>query len=47
MIVEPGMMEALKKTVTATSSVAPIPTVVPGTEPIYQQAGDVGNRTLW
>ncbi|KPI45543.1 Opsin-1 [Cyphellophora attinorum] len=44
MIVEPGMVEALKK---ATSTVAPIPTVIPGADPIYQTAGDVGNRTLW
>lgn len=42
MIVEPAMLEALK-----TSSVAPIPTVIPGTEPVYVKAGDVGNRTLW
>jgi bacteriorhodopsin len=47
MIVEPQMLEALKKSVSATSSVAPIPTVVPGVDPIYQKAGDVGNRTLW
>ena len=47
MIVEPQMLEALKKSVSATSSVAPIPTVVPGVDPIFQKAGDVGNRTLW
>lgn len=47
MIVEPEMLEALKKTVTHTSSVAPVPTVIPGTKPIYEAAGDVGNRTLW
>jgi len=32
---------------TASSSVAPIPTVIPGNTPIYEAAGDVGNRTLW
>jgi hypothetical protein len=47
MIVEPGMMEALKKSATSSSSVLPLPTVVPGTDPEYQVAGDVGNRTLW
>lgn len=31
----------------ASASVAPIPTVIPGSEPIYAKAGDVGNRTLW
>lgn len=31
----------------ASSSVSPIPTVIPGNEPIYQVAGDIGNRTLW
>jgi bacteriorhodopsin len=39
-----GPMDALKK---ATSSVAPIPTVIPGNTPEYQEAGDVGNRALW
>jgi hypothetical protein len=29
------------------SPVDPMPTVIPGTEPIYVTAGDVGNRTLW
>lgn len=31
----------------ASSSVLPVPTVIPGNEPIYQKSGDVGNRTLW
>jgi hypothetical protein len=31
----------------ASSSVAPIPTIVPGNDSIYVKAGDVGNRTLW
>jgi len=31
----------------ATSSVSPIPTVVPGPTVHYQRAGDTGNRTLW
>jgi hypothetical protein len=44
MIVEPQMLEALKHT---TSTVSPLPTVIPGTDPIYQRAGDIGNRTLW
>lgn len=29
-----------------TSSVAPIPTVIPGSE-VYQELHDVGKRTLW
>lgn len=45
MIVEPQYLEAMKTH--ATSSVAPLPTVIPGTDPIYVRAGDVGNRTLW
>lgn len=31
----------------ATSSVAPIPTVIPEPSVTYERAGDVGNRTLW
>lgn len=31
----------------SSSSVAPIPTVVPTSTPYVQAAGDVGNRTLW
>ncbi|RAL11899.1 opsin family protein [Aspergillus homomorphus CBS 101889] len=30
-----------------TSTVAPIPTVVPGNEPIFQEIHDTGKRTLW
>lgn len=41
MIVNPEMLK------TASSSVAPIPTVVPSPTPIHEKAGDVGNRTLW
>lgn len=41
MIIDPSAV------VQAVSSVAPIPTVLPGSEPIYQKAGDIGNRTLW
>lgn len=41
MIVNPEMMKS------KTSSVAPVPTVIPGNDPIYVEAGDVGNRTLW
>ena len=29
------------------TSVAPIPTVLPGNNAIYEQAGDAGQRTLW
>ena len=49
--------EVLKKTSemfplpTATSSslpsVAPVPTVIPGSEPVYEVAGDAGQKTLW
>lgn len=42
MIVHPDMLKAA-----ATSTVSAIPTVIPGDEPIYYSAGDVGNRTLW
>lgn len=31
----------------ATSSVAPVPTVIPGSEPIYSEASATGQRTLW
>jgi len=51
MIVHPDMLKSSASSVlsslTATSSVAPIPTVIPGNKPIYYTAGDVGNRTLW
>ncbi|KIX93853.1 uncharacterized protein Z520_10478 [Fonsecaea multimorphosa CBS 102226] len=43
MIVHPDM---LKTAPTASTSVAPIPTVIP-TPPIYIEAGDTGKRTLW
>jgi hypothetical protein len=42
MIVHPDMLAT-----TASSSVAPLPTIIPGKTPIYETAGDVGNRTLW
>ena len=29
------------------SNVAPIPSIVPGVEPVYQKATDIGKRTLW
>ncbi|OJJ51756.1 hypothetical protein ASPZODRAFT_88482 [Penicilliopsis zonata CBS 506.65] len=32
---------------TSTPSVGPVPTVVPGTEPIFQEIGTTGQRTLW
>ena len=48
MIVDP--VEAFKKTTATvpipTSSVAPVPTVVPSL-PEYQTASETGNRTLW
>jgi len=44
MIVNPEMLKSTLAT--ATSSVAPIPTVIP-TPPIFVEAGDVGKRTLW
>jgi len=51
MIVHPEMLKSSASSVlsslTATSSVAPIPTIIPGSKPIYVTAGDVGNRTLW
>ncbi|KAL4786552.1 hypothetical protein BJX76DRAFT_321176 [Aspergillus varians] len=34
-------------TLTSTSSVAPIPTVIPGGHPTYQQIDTTGKRTLW
>lgn len=48
MIVNPEMLKTTASLLlpTPSSSVAPIPTVYPGT-PTYQKAGDVGNRTLW
>jgi len=42
MIVHPDMI----KSASATTSVAPIPTVIP-TPPIFVNAGDTGQRTLW
>jgi len=37
----------LASSLLAISSVAPIPTVIPGDTPIYIEASDVGKRTLW
>ncbi|KAF1834500.1 family A G protein-coupled receptor-like protein [Decorospora gaudefroyi] len=31
----------------STPSVAPVPSVVPGSKPIYEVASDTGNKTLW
>jgi len=42
MIVDP--VEAFKAT---TSSIAPIPTVVPGNTPIYEHRSETGHRALW
>ncbi|EXJ75984.1 uncharacterized protein A1O5_00492 [Cladophialophora psammophila CBS 110553] len=44
MIVHPDMLKTTAAT--ASTSVAPIPTVIP-TPPTYVEAGDVGKRTLW
>ena len=44
-----SMIQSFDFTPTApatTSSVAPIPTVIPGSE-VYQELHDVGKRTLW
>jgi len=43
MIINPELLTAS----VATSTVAPIPTITPGNDPLYEKAGDVGNRTLW
>jgi hypothetical protein len=32
---------------TTSSSVAPIPTVIPGGKPIYMEIEHTGRRTLW
>lgn len=39
-------MQALKHG-TPSPAPAPLPTVVPGSSVEYQEAGDVGKRTLW
>ncbi|KAI1614446.1 bacteriorhodopsin [Exophiala viscosa] len=44
MLIHPDMMKT--SSLAATSSVAPIPTIIP-TPAIYQEAGDMGKRTLW
>jgi hypothetical protein len=41
MIIDPTAL------IKATASASPMPTVIPSPEIIYQDAGDVGNRTLW
>ncbi|KAF2863332.1 bacteriorhodopsin [Piedraia hortae CBS 480.64] len=46
MIVDPVQAFATAKVPVATSSVAPIPTVVP-TLPEYEVAGEAGHRSLW
>jgi len=46
MIVDPVQAFATAVAPMATSSVAPVPTVVPSL-PEYVVAGDAGNRTLW
>lgn len=32
---------------TSSSSVAPVPTVIPGEDPVFQEMQDTGRRTLW
>jgi hypothetical protein len=49
-MIVPGMEEILKHTATlptATPTVGPIPTVVPGDWPVVQHIHDTGKRTLW
>lgn len=46
MIVDPVEAFATATSKLATSSVAPVPTVVPSL-PEYESATDTGNRTLW
>jgi len=41
MLVDANMMKS------HSSSVAPVPTVLPGPSEVYQTAGGVGHRTLW
>ena len=49
MIVNPEMLKTTGSLLVpaASSSVAPIPTVIPSPAITFQKAGDVGNRTLW
>src|ERR1700722_4456852 len=49
MIVNPEMLKTTGSLLVhaASSSVAPIPTVIPGPAVTFQKASDVGNRTLW
>jgi hypothetical protein len=45
-----AMEDALKHTVplpTQTSSVGPVPTVIPDDQPVIVQIHDTGKRTLW
>lgn len=46
MIVDPVQAFATASVPLATSSVAPVPTVVPSL-PTYEKATETGNRTLW
>lgn len=46
MIVDPVQAFATASVPLATSSVAPVPTVVPSL-PTYEKASETGNRTLW
>lgn len=39
--------DVLGKVPSGSPPVAPIPSVVPGSEPIYQVAGDAGQKVLW
>jgi len=52
MIVNPEITEMLKSSAslllpTASSSVAPVPSVIPGDTPQYETSSAVGSRTLW
>lgn len=44
MILQPTAIEAFMK---SSTSAPPLPTIVPGYTLTKEQAGDVGNRTLW
>ncbi|KKY15692.1 putative opsin 1 [Phaeomoniella chlamydospora] len=47
MIVDPNVFATGTVVAPVTSSVAPIPTVIPGSPPIYETASETGHRTLW
>lgn len=46
MVPEDFQLPTPTMTTSTTSSVAPVPTVIPGV-PLFQDLGDTGKRTLW